>query len=1236
MVKWTTEQEQVIKLRNRNILVSAAAGSGKTAVLVERIIKRITDPVNPVDIDKLLVVTFTKAAAAEMRERIGNAIEKCLEEAPEDENLRRQQTLIHNAQITTIDSFCLFVVRNHFEEIDLDPNFRIADAGELKLLEKDVLDEVFEAAYEEARPKFLQLADAYSDKRSNKAIKEMVAKLFAQSASNPWPKQWISSLTAPYQVESVEALLRTELMQGIFCYIKAELLDMKEQLIALLAMTEGDNAPAAYGKTLEGDLLLFEGLEEIEDYRSLETFCKNIEFKTLASLRNYTGDVMKKEAVKAGRDEIKKEVKELKERYFAMSLEELKEQLKRMEPVAKELVRLSLSYLAAMEEKKKEKHILDFSDIEHAALHIFVDEETRKLRATAEDFQEQFEEIMIDEYQDSNEVQEAIMQAISRESKGQNNLFMVGDVKQSIYRFRLARPELFMEKFNSYDLTESKKQRIDLHKNFRSRAEVLDFTNDIFYKIMAMDLGNVAYDEEAALYVGAGYPENPAMKAEVLLYEKETDEEAGEDSYSNRQLEAHMIANRIKELKQDLQITDKASGKLRPVRNSDIVILLRSLMGWGNDFVSVLEAHDIPAHVATSTGYFSAVEVQTVLSFLKLLDNPYQDIPMAAVLKSAIGGFDNEELAELSLKPEAGGFAEAVLSRMKELIKPEAVGEEAVGDNGITTDMRQENEAIEAALDEKLRHFGKLYFGLRSKVADTPIHQLITQVLEQSGYGDYVKALPAGAKRSANLDMLVEKAISYEKTSYKGLFHFVRYIDQLQKYQVDFGEADVTGENEDVVRIMTIHKSKGLEFPVVFVSGIAKRFNDRDTKEKLSIHPDMGLGLDEITVSPRTKRRCLVRTEIADRIRRDNLGEELRVLYVALTRAKEKLILTGMVKNEEQLYKNYTGNILPKKPLSFRQRAKAKSYLDWIVPAVLSYPDRYGFDFKDATKLVLAEAERLAELTLAKEELREKIQKADVKIQESLLESFDFKYPYLQEMDKKIKYSVSELKKASMVENYDRLEEGIEVPEFLLAEKESYVPDFMRQSVSTEEVEEGSVPTRNLPQNRAALRGTAVHRVLAAFDFKKLLDIDTGNGQAMWKLLEEEIGRMLSHKLLTEELEKLIYRKDIIRFLQSETADRMAKADRRGELFHEKPFVMDYEGVLLQGIIDAFWLEEGRIVLLDYKTDRVSRGAELFARYETQLKLYAKALSRIFAIEKGKEPESLIYSFALDEIIDCK
>ena len=786
-MKWTNEQQQVIDLRNRNILVSAAAGSGKTAVLVERIIKKITDKKQPVDIDRLLVVTFTKAAAAEMRERIANAIEKMLEDNPEDENLKRQQTLIHNAQITTIDSFCLFVVRNYFEEIDLDPNFRIADTGEVKLLEIDVLNEVFEKEYQrckkleeniqvldsrdlknlsieknfeedllgqevikslqnEKKPekdRFLQLVDAYSDKRSNKAVKNMVAKIYHQSASNPWPKEWIENLANLYEVQTEQELLESDLIQGICSYVKIVLLEMQHKLVALKEIALAPDGPEKYVATLEKDIALFENIETLHTFEEFQQFFANIKFSTLTAIRGFTGDILKKEAVSTGRNEIKEEIKVLNSRYFSMSVATLFEQLQRIQPMALELIRLAICYMEAMEVRKMTKHVMDFSDVEHAALKILVDEQTKELRPTAMEFQQLFDEIMIDEYQDSNQVQEEIMRAISREHLGHHNMFMVGDVKQSIYRFRLARPELFMEKFNTYELCDSKCQRIDLHKNFRSRNEVVEFTNDIFYKIMQTDLGNVAYDKDSALYCGAEYPNVEDMKAEVLIFD--LDETTGEsilDELDSRQLEARMVAEKIHKMKQSMQILDKGTKKLRPLRYSDIVILFRSLKGWGNDFVEVLGQCGIPAHVSTSTGYFSAIEVQTMLSLLKILDNPYQDIPMAAVLKSPIVGLDNEELAEIAIyeKNHGGGFAKSAL-----------------------TLMQTETEG-------RLHYFYQLYQKMREKVSDTPIHELLYYIFDVTGYANYVKALPAGRQRAANLNMLLEKAIAYKKQVIKDCF----------------------------------------------------------------------------------------------------------------------------------------------------------------------------------------------------------------------------------------------------------------------------------------------------------------------------------------------------------------------------------------------------------------------------------------------------------------------------------
>lgn len=1199
-MKWTDEQQKVIDLRNRDILVSAAAGSGKTAVLVERIIGLVTNKEHPVDIDRLLVVTFTKAAAAEMRERIGAAIDARCEKYPDDAHLRRQSALIHNAMITTIDSFCLFVVRNHFEEINLDPNFRIADEGEIHLLEQDVLKQVFESQYELDSPEFERLIDTYAKSRSDASVREMVAKIYKLSLSSPWPQEWILKLLSPYQAETAEQLFRTKLVADITENTRLLLMDMQMQLETLKDLAAKPDGPLAYLPALEADLSMLSGVEELKDYNSLNEFFHGIKFKNLAPVRGFTGDISKKEAVQAGRNGIKKEITELAKKYFSMNPDELLAQLKRIRPMAEELVRLALLYSEEMAKAKSRRRIVDFSDIEHFALRILVDEETKECKKTAEEFRAHFEEIMIDEYQDSNQVQEEIMLAISRHASHVHNMFMVGDVKQSIYRFRLARPELFMEKYAAFTKEDSRQQRINLYRNFRSRKEVVSFCNDIFYKIMSPDLGRVAYDKEAALYAGAEYPESGHMQAELLLLDETDELFAEQKDLGKREMEAHLLASRIKTLMQETQVTDKESGELRPLKYSDIVILLRSLKDWGTDFVRVLAEQGIPAYVESQTGYFSATEVQTVLGMLRILDNPYQDIPMAAVLKSPMAGLDEEELAEIRVNAADGSFAEAAMTAMQ--------------------------NATEGALFT----FYQTYKTLRSK-RDLPVHELTGQILALTGYGNYVAALPSGKKREANLAMLLEKAADYGKSSYRGLFHFMRYIDKLQKYDIDFGEADGQG-NEDVVRIMTIHKSKGLEFPVVFVSGLSKKFNQMDTRDALVLHPELGMGICEITKRPKIKKNCMFRSGIAEKLQRENLGEELRVLYVALTRAKEKLILTGVVRDLGKTVSGYTGNVKEGCPISYRQRVTASCYLDWIIPAMLSYPDKYRIDAVNPKELVWTVAESVAEKRLEYDKLLAYVEAAKDSLVQNYDRLFSYQYPYQSKAGQKSKYSVSELKHDSMVLNYDRTEGEAEIPDFLQEDREIYIPDFAKDVCK-----EGNAPLEHYSQQEyaGAKRGTAVHRVMECLDFVKLSGIDRNNQTEIKKFVKEELERMRLSNELTEEWHALVYPSMIEGFAASDVAARMAQAALRGELYKEKPFVMQKDDILVQGIIDVFWLENDSIVLLDYKTDRVSHADELILRYGTQLDLYADALTRIFSTNKKKitAEEKLIYSFRLQEVV---
>lgn len=1195
-VKWTEDQRKVIDLRDRNILVSAAAGSGKTAVLVERIITRITEE-NPVDIDKIVVVTFTNAAAAEMRERIANAIEKKIKENPNDENLERQATLVHSAQITTIDSFCLFIVKNHFEEIGVDPNFRIADEGELKLLEEEVLAELFEKNYQEKNEAFIDLIDTYSKSKSDEAVREMVKKIYDSACSNSWPYEWLEGIKEGYKADTVEefsnAYTTKRAVESSKLFIKGYL----KELELLRDICLEPTGPDMYLDAFTKDIDLLSKVEEFEEYQDFYDFFKSFKYATLGRKSNTEVDENKKNYVKNKRDSIKKQIDSIKKSYFEKSAEELVEQNKRVRRFIEELIRLTVEFKKSLDAEKIEKRILHFSDIEHYALQILVDKDTKQLTQTALSFRDHFAEIMVDEYQDSNQIQEDILRAISGESKGANNMFMVGDVKQSIYRFRMAKPELFMHKYNSFTLEDSPNQKIDLHKNFRSREEVIDFSNDIFYKIMQKDLGNVAYDDEAALYLGANYPESDQQKPEVLLFDMgdEMLEAVVEDEDLDKaRVEALMVAQRIKDLVENQMVTDKKTGELRPAKFSDIVILMRSISSTGNDFVQILEQCGIPAFVDSTTGYFAAYEVQIILAMLRILDNPYQDINMATVLKSPIVGLDNEELAEISILKEAS-FSHCAL------------------------------KAMEDATEGKLFEFNKVYKKLRALVSDTPIHAMIQAVLAETYFDAYAAAMPAGKRRTMNIETLIQKAIDYERTSFKGLYHFIRYIDLLQSYSVDSGEADRIGEDEDVVRIMTIHKSKGLEFPIVFVSAIGKQMNRADYTANLVVHSDLGIGINEMTINPRTKNKMFYREIIADTIKKDGLGEELRVLYVALTRAKEKLIMTGTISDAKKI-NDYKGNVKDKMPIDFVQRYNVTRYLDWIVPAVLSYPDKYELKIVDSNELATKEVSEIIGIELDKHMLLKCIDLADDSVKEEISKAIEFEYPHKNEQHRKSKYSVSDLKHDSMVEAYDRKNGEVEVPDFVKEEDELYIPKF---ALADEEL------SKNTEVNPGALRGTAVHRVMECMDFSTLLELDRTDEKKVHEFVVKLLEDMLKKQQITEEMHKLVIPKMIETFIQNDIALRMAKADSNNKLYKEKPFVMDYEGVLLQGIIDVFWIEEDKIVLLDYKTDRVENGQELAMRYKTQLDLYADALTRIFSTEEQKMElsEELLYSFRLKEVI---
>ena len=1250
-VKWTKEQEQVIRLRNRNILVSAAAGSGKTAVLVQRILGKVMDPEHPVDIDRLLIMTFTRAAAGEMRERIANALEDALSENPENEHLQRQTTLIHTAQITTIDGFCAYVIRNYFHLIGLDPGYRTGEEGELKLLQEDVMKELLEAYYAKDQEKYKYFIECYATGKSDEGIRDLIYSLYHAAMSNPYPKQWLEECVNSYKYTDIKEIKESEWMKLLWKNVCSDLEQAKALAEEARKLCFSPGGPYLYDDAISSDLLFIRDAQEkaaTKDFDGIRAIMVKPSFARLSTKKpKEPVDDFLKEQVKALRENEKEILKELGDRYFTVREEELPILLECCREPVEMLVELTREFIRLYGEKKREKNILDFTDMEHFALEILmerVEEEQEnpiyRMSQAALELSMKYDEVMVDEYQDSNLVQEMITTCVSGWAKKSKNIFMVGDVKQSIYRFRLARPELFMEKYKKYSLTDSSEQRIDLHKNFRSRSQVLACANFIFRQIMGEDLGGIAYDEAAALYPGAVFPEGAKedfLSTEILLVEKDSEElEDLMEGQDARELEALAISHKIKEMVGKEQILDKETGEYRPVRYGDIVILLRTASGWSESFTDVLSAHGIPVYSASKTGYFSALEVVTVLNYLQVCDNPLQDIPLAGVLRSPLVGCTVQELAVIREEASEGMLYESVLHFL---------------DEGDTEGKREKEERYNLisqteriTLQAKLRSFISLLNEMRDLAVYTPVHELILEILRRTGYGNYAKALPNGVQRSANLAMLVEKAMDYEKTSYRGLFNFVRYIEHLQKYEVDYGEVNLSGAGEGSVEIMTIHKSKGLEFPIVILAGMGKQFNFQDLNARLLLHPDYGIGADAILPDRRMVVSTLNKQIIRRRLLEESLGEEIRVLYVALTRAKEKMILTGAISNLEKemiflsRFRDKQTELLPSET-----RLKAKTYWDYVLPALARHRcmdelyERFGlivshqnplygdpaqFQIKRINAQMLAETEVVEQAAgqMEKELLDEwDCEKVfDPGIREELDKRFGFVYPYEYRKDIPVKVTVSDLKKKSYHEETE-LEEAV----YFEPDIVPLIPRFIEEKKEAEEEFTG------------AARGTAYHRVMECLDYCKT---DTPEE------LREQINALVQNQKLSEAEAKCIQISDIRLFTEGKLGQRMKTAAFRNQLFREQPFVISKsaaeidenwdakERVLVQGIIDAYFLEDEEIVLVDYKTDYVRRGEEkkLIERYHTQLEDYAQALERMTG---RKVKERYIYSFTLKKAI---
>ncbi len=1213
-MNYTKQQQEVIDARKCNILVSAAAGSGKTAVLVERIIGLIREGI---DVDTLLVVTFTEAAAAQMRERLRNKLSEIAAAEPENRHIQKQTVLIHNAQITTIHGFCLTVIKNHFQEISLEPGFRVADEGEMKLMLHDVMEDMLEAYYLHAEPDFLAFAERYAQVGDTEKLSDMIIRLYNDAMSHAFWEERLEQCRAELTYETIEDLEQADWMKYIYAYEDAVLRDCHRLAQKAVKLCNESSGPLAYLEALMDDLEHIDALMQKRSHIARSHIFASWKFMDLSRKRSDMVDEEKKKLVKLIRDEIKKQITDLRKKLYTAPPESELLYQNRAGETAEMAVRMTLDFCHRFSAMKREKNIIDFTDMEHLALQILLTQKDGIVMPTetATEYQNYFTEILTDEYQDSNDVQELLLWSVSKESSGAYNRFMVGDVKQSIYRFRLARPEIFMQKYDTYKNGDEKKRKIILSQNFRSRNEVIDSVNYVFERIMTKDLGNIDYDEDARLYCGATFPdaEQGNFDTELLLYEK---------SVGKTEEEAFMIARRICAMVGQTLVTDTKTQQLRPAEYRDIVILLRTAKGVDEVFRKVFEKSGIPVHISSASGYFMAQEVRTVINYITLLVNPRQDIPLHGVLHSVLGDFSEKEIAQIRAE---GGTKGQLLDSLTGYV---AKHMESRGTK------KQLADRIQSFLDDIERY--------RACAAYMPVYQLIQKIFHDKKYVYLISALPGGEQRRANLKMLLEYAKKFESTSFSGLFDFIRYLQMLKQREIDFGEANIVDENANVVRIMTIHKSKGLEFPICIVAQLGRKLSQREFLEPLLTDPDIGIGNRYIDLDMRFQTDTLRRNAIICKQRCESRGEDFRILYVAMTRAKEKLILTGRVGKLEKAVTDAIASLeVRDKTLTYTERIKAGTYLDLLIPVMarqksfkklsidlfeirnplLVLPEETGNIRIDVISAQDVEVDMTAQTIekgfLEEHLLSESAKETDFQIWE---ERFCLQYAHQGLAGLYTKTTVSELKHAAYHEAVfeETMGEGSEKM-FSEPEEESYIPKFARTQTEVAGV----------------TRGTAYHRIMELLEFSKLF------GHEEEFLLEQKEQILNSHKM-TAEMMDLISEEKILIFLRQDLARRMAKARRKQLLFREQPFVLGVpaneanpafspdERLLIQGVIDVYFEEDGELVLADYKTDKVKTPEELIHRYRTQLDYYERALVQL----TGKPvKERLIYSFGLGLVI---
>ena len=1252
-VSWTKEQKQAIEEKGTNLLVAAAAGSGKTAVLVERIIHKIID--EKMDIDKMLVVTFTNAAASEMRERILDAIYKKIEENPEDIHMQRQITLLNKASICTIHSFCLDVIRNYFYEINIPANFQIGSSAEMELLKQETLEELLEEKYIKKDENFLKLIDTYASYRGDENLKDLILKIDNQIQSSPFPKDWLEEKVEMFNLKDK---LEQDFSQTIWG--KILLKELKEELTeAILKLEKIEANLRKYIELEKYANVILSDINEIEkiinvinrkDENAWNQIYEAIKIKDFAKWpidKKITIDY--KNEAKDARNKIRKAVNSSLEKIMVYSSKDANETINDMYPILKSLKDIILEFEEKFKENKLKKNRIDFHDIEHYALEILIKEEDGKYVPSniAKEIQERFEEIAIDEYQDSNLVQEYILNSVSRG----NNIFMVGDIKQSIYRFRQARPELFLEKYRNYSKIEEvensnnakgeeknenikyeleemtqkgqimqketskiRHRKIQLFKNFRSRAEVLEITNWVFEQIMSEKLGDVEYNEEEFLNLGADYPENSkellipechildleayeANEEDEKEIQEETEENETDDEQEESQIieknveEAKLVANRIEELlNSNFKIFDKKTKALRKLEFRDIAILLRSTTNVAPVYEKELLSRGIDVYSDTSTQYLDSTEIQTIISLLKIIDNPMQDIPLVLVLRSPIGNFTDNELVEIRIVEQKSYFYEAMLKA---------------------------RVSVKEELRQKIDTFVNMLENWRKDQKEKPLDELIWQIYQETNYYYYVGLLNNGNLRQANLKMLFERAKQYESASFKGLYNFICFIDRLKLNSGDLSAAKVIGENDNVVRIMSIHKSKGLEFPVVFLSGTGKQFNKQDLNDSILIHQDLGFGPKFIDSVNRIEYPTLAKEALKLKLETELISEEMRVLYVALTRAKEKLIITGVTKGFEKkckekeellfLYQKQNTNKIEERLLK-----KYVSYLDWLVLLNLKAPQQEKIKFF-VHKVEKSKSEQSEE---NHEEVAEN-KKIDIKELDNIKKVLSWKYKYNVLAKVPTKTSVSKLKEIKQKEEQD-----IDLEELL----------------SKEKVHKYETPSFMVKENRtitSSRKGTLVHLCI-----QKLDETKEYKEQDIKNLINELVNKEI---ILKEEAEQIPVT-GLVKYVQSDLWKELKAAK---EIHKEEPFYMlipanrideSYpkdEKVLVQGIIDLYYINKNdELVLVDYKTDYVQKGEEqkLIDKYKEQLNLYKEALENSLGRKVNKV---LIYSTQLGTVPNC-